>query len=59
MVRFQRLRHGAHILSIKQNNCISLKLVRYFGVDIDAIREYANSCNDIQHLRAEIRFVMA
>jgi len=59
MVHFQHLRHGAHILSIKQNNCISLILVRYFGVDINAIQEYANTCNDIQHLRAEIRFVMA
>ncbi|KAL2525920.1 Phosphoglucan phosphatase DSP4 [Abeliophyllum distichum] len=29
--------------------------LEYFGVDISAIREYANSCSDIQHLRAEIR----
>ncbi|KAI3458898.1 hypothetical protein Pfo_015561 [Paulownia fortunei] len=29
--------------------------LEYFGVDIAAIREYANSCDDIQHLRAEIR----
>ncbi|GER51237.1 dual specificity protein phosphatase (DsPTP1)family protein [Striga asiatica] len=29
--------------------------LEYFGVDIAAIREYANSCGDIQHLRAEIR----
>ncbi|XP_054818281.1 phosphoglucan phosphatase DSP4, amyloplastic [Prosopis cineraria] len=29
--------------------------LEYFGVDITAIREYARSCNDIQHLRAEIR----
>ncbi|EYU39691.1 hypothetical protein ABFS82_06G181500 [Erythranthe guttata] len=27
----------------------------YFGVDIGAIREYANSFDDIQHVRAEIR----
>ncbi|GFP90981.1 phosphoglucan phosphatase dsp4 amyloplastic [Phtheirospermum japonicum] len=29
--------------------------LEYFGVDIAAIREYANICGDIQHLRAEIR----
>ncbi|KAF7820208.1 phosphoglucan phosphatase DSP4, amyloplastic [Senna tora] len=29
--------------------------LEYFGVDINAIREYARSCNDIQHLRAQIR----
>ncbi|XP_051120227.1 phosphoglucan phosphatase DSP4, amyloplastic isoform X2 [Andrographis paniculata] len=29
--------------------------LEYFGVDINAIRKYANSCGDIQHLRAEIR----
>ncbi|XP_027365397.1 phosphoglucan phosphatase DSP4, amyloplastic isoform X2 [Abrus precatorius] len=29
--------------------------LEYFGVDINAIREYANKCNDMQHLRAEIR----
>ncbi|KHN37865.1 Laforin, partial [Glycine soja] len=29
--------------------------LEYFGVDINAIREYAKTCNDIQHLRAEIR----
>ncbi|KAG8380584.1 hypothetical protein BUALT_Bualt06G0030700 [Buddleja alternifolia] len=29
--------------------------LEYFGVDIGAIREYANSCDDIEHLRAEIR----
>uniref|UniRef100_A0A0V0HYH9 Dual specificity protein phosphatase 4 n=1 Tax=Solanum chacoense TaxID=4108 RepID=A0A0V0HYH9_SOLCH len=29
--------------------------LEYFGVDIDAIREYANKCGDIEHLRAEIR----
>ncbi|KAL3838245.1 hypothetical protein ACJIZ3_022836 [Penstemon smallii] len=29
--------------------------LEYFGVDIAAIREYANNCGDIQHLRAEIR----
>lgn len=29
--------------------------LEYFGVDIAAIRQYANSSGDIQHLRAEIR----
>uniref|UniRef100_A0A5B7CFY1 Dual specificity protein phosphatase 4 n=1 Tax=Davidia involucrata TaxID=16924 RepID=A0A5B7CFY1_DAVIN len=29
--------------------------LEYFGVDIAAIREYANTYDDIQHLRAEIR----
>ncbi|XP_073119224.1 phosphoglucan phosphatase DSP4, amyloplastic isoform X1 [Henckelia pumila] len=29
--------------------------LEYFGVDISSIREYANKCGDIQHLRAEIR----
>ncbi|KAM7532324.1 hypothetical protein LguiB_035734 [Lonicera macranthoides] len=29
--------------------------LEYFGVDITAIRKYANKFNDIQHLRAEIR----
>ncbi|XP_009796924.1 phosphoglucan phosphatase DSP4, amyloplastic isoform X1 [Nicotiana tabacum] len=29
--------------------------LEYFGVDIGAIREYANKCSDIEHLRAEIR----
>ncbi|KAL3342715.1 hypothetical protein AABB24_026645 [Solanum stoloniferum] len=29
--------------------------LEYFGVDIEAIREYANKCGDIEHLRAEIR----
>ncbi|KAI4352647.1 hypothetical protein L6164_006878 [Bauhinia variegata] len=29
--------------------------LEYFGVDINAIREYAKACNDIQHLRAQIR----
>ncbi|KAL3323743.1 hypothetical protein AABB24_038083 [Solanum stoloniferum] len=29
--------------------------LEYFGVDINAIREYANKCGDIEHLRAEIR----
>ncbi|XP_019462192.1 PREDICTED: phosphoglucan phosphatase DSP4, amyloplastic [Lupinus angustifolius] len=29
--------------------------LEYFGVDINAIREYAKTFNDIQHLRAEIR----
>lgn len=38
------------IFCLQQNSDLE-----YFGVDIDAIREYANSCNDIQHLRAEIR----
>ncbi|CAL5365469.1 unnamed protein product [Camellia sinensis] len=30
-------------------------IFRYFGVDITAIREYANTYDDIQHLRAAIR----
>ncbi|XP_047337227.1 phosphoglucan phosphatase DSP4, amyloplastic isoform X2 [Impatiens glandulifera] len=29
--------------------------LEYFSVDIGAIREYAKSCDDIEHLRAEIR----
>uniref|UniRef100_A0A2P2KIP6 Uncharacterized protein MANES_10G053500 n=1 Tax=Rhizophora mucronata TaxID=61149 RepID=A0A2P2KIP6_RHIMU len=29
--------------------------LEYFGVDIGAIREYAKTCGDVQHLRAEIR----
>ncbi|CAL0321236.1 unnamed protein product [Lupinus luteus] len=29
--------------------------LEYFGVDINAIREYAKAFDDIQHLRAEIR----
>lgn len=29
--------------------------LEYFGVDINAIREYANSCDDIEHVRAPIR----
>ncbi|KAK9283915.1 hypothetical protein L1049_012170 [Liquidambar formosana] len=29
--------------------------LEYFGVDINAIREYANTYSDIEHLRAEIR----
>ncbi|KAM0945110.1 putative tyrosine specific protein phosphatase [Dioscorea sansibarensis] len=29
--------------------------LEYFGVDIGAIREYANACGDIAHYRAEIR----
>ncbi|CDO99830.1 unnamed protein product [Coffea canephora] len=29
--------------------------LEYFGVDIKAIREYASSCVDIEHLRAQIR----
>ncbi|XP_039129089.1 phosphoglucan phosphatase DSP4, amyloplastic [Dioscorea cayenensis subsp. rotundata] len=29
--------------------------LEYFGVDIGAIREYANACDDIAHYRAEIR----
>ncbi|KAG6389785.1 hypothetical protein SASPL_151259 [Salvia splendens] len=31
--------------------------LEYFGVDITAIREYANSFDDIQHVRAKIRWV--
>ncbi|CAL5343260.1 unnamed protein product [Camellia sinensis] len=30
-------------------------ILRYFGVDITGIREYADTYDDIQHLRAEIR----
>lgn len=30
---------------------------RYFGVDIEAIRVYAKTFDDIEHLRAEIRLV--
>lgn len=30
---------------------------RYFGVDITAIRAYASTHDDIEHLRAEIRLV--
>ncbi|KAK9714375.1 hypothetical protein RND81_06G089600 [Saponaria officinalis] len=29
--------------------------LQYFGVDIDAIQKYAQSCSDIEHIRAEIR----
>ncbi|KAG9441857.1 hypothetical protein H6P81_017711 [Aristolochia fimbriata] len=29
--------------------------LEYFGVDIAAIREYAKKCEDIEHIRAEIR----
>ncbi|GMH10223.1 hypothetical protein Nepgr_012064 [Nepenthes gracilis] len=29
--------------------------LEYFGVDINAIREYVKSCDDIEHVRAEIR----
>ncbi|XP_050210145.1 phosphoglucan phosphatase DSP4, amyloplastic [Mercurialis annua] len=29
--------------------------LEYFGVDINAIRDYAEKCGDIQHVRAEIR----
>ncbi|KAH9606911.1 hypothetical protein KSS87_009306 [Heliosperma pusillum] len=28
---------------------------RYFGVDISAIQKYAETCTDIEHIRAEIR----
>ncbi|XP_061353421.1 phosphoglucan phosphatase DSP4, amyloplastic [Gastrolobium bilobum] len=38
------------IFCLQQNSDLE-----YFGVDINAIREYAETCNDIQHLRAEIR----
>ncbi|XP_004496155.1 phosphoglucan phosphatase DSP4, amyloplastic isoform X2 [Cicer arietinum] len=38
------------IFCLQQNSDLE-----YFGVDINAIREYANTCDDIQHLRAEIR----
>lgn len=33
-------------------------LSRYFSVDIEAIREYASTFDDIEHLRAEIRLDM-
>ncbi|CAK7325349.1 unnamed protein product [Dovyalis caffra] len=29
--------------------------LEYFGVDISVIRDYAEACDDIQHLRAQIR----
>ncbi|KAI3997930.1 hypothetical protein MKX01_024922, partial [Papaver californicum] len=29
--------------------------LEYFSVDITAIQEYASQCDDIQHVRAEIR----
>lgn len=29
--------------------------LEYFGVDINSIREYAQTCDDIEHIRAEIR----
>lgn len=38
------------IFCLQQNSDLE-----YFSVDISSIREYANSCDDIQHLRAEIR----
>ncbi|XP_019193961.1 PREDICTED: phosphoglucan phosphatase DSP4, amyloplastic-like [Ipomoea nil] len=38
------------IFCLQQNSDLE-----YFDVDIGAIREYANKCGDIQHLRAEIR----
>ncbi|GAA0165753.1 protein phosphatase [Lithospermum erythrorhizon] len=38
------------IFCLQQNSDLE-----YFGVDINSIREYANSCDDIQHIRAEIR----
>ncbi|XP_057798845.1 phosphoglucan phosphatase DSP4, amyloplastic [Salvia miltiorrhiza] len=38
------------IFCLQQNSDLE-----YFGVDIAAIREYANSFDDIQHVRAEIR----
>lgn len=37
-------------------NVISfINISRYFGVDIGAIRDYAKQCDDIEHIRAEIR----
>ncbi|KAK9124039.1 hypothetical protein Sjap_013641 [Stephania japonica] len=36
-------------------SCLQLILVRYFGVDIIAIQEYAKQYSDIEHIRAEIR----
>ncbi|XP_077226107.1 dual specificity protein phosphatase (DsPTP1) family protein isoform X2 [Tasmannia lanceolata] len=38
------------IFCLQQNSDLE-----YFGVDIDSIREYANQCDDIHHIRAEIR----
>lgn len=38
------------IFCLQQNSDLE-----YFSVDINAIREYAKTCRDIQHLRAEIR----
>nr|GMC72903.1 phosphoglucan phosphatase DSP4, amyloplastic [Ipomoea batatas] len=38
------------IFCLQQNSDLE-----YFDVDISVIREYANKCGDIQHLRAEIR----
>ncbi|KAK7837342.1 phosphoglucan phosphatase dsp4, partial [Quercus suber] len=40
------------IFCLQQNSDLE-----YFGVDINGIREYANTYDDIQHLRAEIRLV--
>ncbi|KAI3880089.1 hypothetical protein MKX03_003910 [Papaver bracteatum] len=38
------------IFCVQQNSDLE-----YFSVDITAIQEYANQCDDIQHVRAEIR----
>ncbi|XP_058084264.1 phosphoglucan phosphatase DSP4, amyloplastic isoform X2 [Magnolia sinica] len=38
------------IFCLQQNSDLE-----YFGVDISAIQEYANQCDDIEHCRAEIR----
>ncbi|CAN1328524.1 Phosphoglucan phosphatase DSP4, amyloplastic [Linum perenne] len=43
-------------IGVKTIFCLQMDSdLEYFGVDIGAIRKYANSYDDIQHLRAEIR----
>ncbi|XP_020222556.1 phosphoglucan phosphatase DSP4, amyloplastic [Cajanus cajan] len=45
-----------HRIGVKTIFCLQQDPdLEYFGVDINAIREYAKTFNDIQHLRAEIR----
>lgn len=44
------------IIGVKTIFCLQQNSdLEYFGVDIAAIRKYANTFDDIQHLRAEIR----
>ncbi|KAK4385591.1 Phosphoglucan phosphatase DSP4, amyloplastic [Sesamum angolense] len=43
------------IFCLQQDSDLEYPNTLVFWVDIAAIREYANSCGDIQHLRAEIR----